>query len=88
LCKIKIIDMRLTVHVTDAQKETTTKKNSDGQEKKVVRVLSTLSYSGVQEKDLQPILTSIQNNKQGTPVKYYFSNEKIIGLNRVKKKKQ
>jgi len=79
--------MRLTVHVKDAQKETIIKKTDNG-EKKIVRVLSTLSFSGVKESDLQSILTSIQANKQGTPVKHYFSNEKTPGLARVGKKKQ
>jgi molybdopterin-biosynthesis enzyme MoeA-like protein len=80
--------MRLTVHVTDAKKETVIKKNADGQEKKIVRVISTLSFSGVEESDLQTILNSIQEGKQGTPVKYYFSNERTPGLARVGKKKQ
>lgn len=79
--------MRLTVHVKDAQKETFIKKTANG-EKKIERVLSTLSFSGVEEQDLQSILTSIQENKQGTPVKYYFSGEKTPGLARVGKKKQ
>lgn len=79
--------MRLTVHVKDAAKDTIIKKTADG-EKKITRKMTTLSFSGVQEKDLQSILNSIDKDKQGTPVKYYFSNEKIIGRAKVGKKKQ
>jgi len=80
--------MRLTVHVKDAHKETQIKKNADGQEKKITRLMTTLSFSGVEESDLQTILSSIQENKQGTPVKHYFSNEKTPGLARVRANKQ
>lgn len=79
--------MRLTVHVADAVKETEIKKTANG-EKKITRIMTTLSFHDVEEKDLQSILTSIQENKQGTPVKYYFTNEKTPGLARVGKKKQ
>ena len=79
--------MRLTVHVTDAQKETVIKKTANG-EKKITRLMTTLSFDNVEERDLQSILNSIQESKQGTPVKYYFSGQKILGQAKVRKKKQ
>jgi len=41
--------MRLTVHVKDAQKQTTEVKTKDGV-KKITRLMTTLSFSGVEEK--------------------------------------
>jgi len=79
--------MRLTVHVKDAAKETEIKKTSSG-EKKITRTMTTLSFEGVEEKDLSSILNSIQSSNQGTPVKFYFSGDKVPGRIRKRKKSQ
>ena len=76
--------MRLTVHVKDAQKQTAEVKTKDGV-KKITRLMTTLSFSGVEEKDAASILSSIESNGQGTPVKHYWSNDRRLGVTKKKK---
>lgn len=77
--------MRLTVHVTNAQKGTTEKKTPEGV-KVVKQTFNTLSYHDVTKDEADKILNEIESAGLGTPVKYYLSGERIPGHTRAKKK--
>ena len=79
------LEMRLTVHVTDAKKATTEKNTPEGP-KKIRQTFTTLSFSGVNPEDVGGILNKIKADKLGTPTKHYLSGEKIPGHARGKKK--
>jgi len=78
--------MRLTVHVSDAKKETGEKNTKEGPVR-FKQTFTTLSYSDIHPDDVNSILNSIQAEGLGTPTKHYLSGEKIPGIARVKKKK-
>jgi len=65
--------MRLTVHVTGARKTTDQVKTKDGM-KTIRRTFTTLSYYNVEERDVAGILTQVEEEGKGTPVKHYLSN--------------
>jgi len=75
---IKKTTMRLTVHVENAKKITVEKNTKDGPVRKKC-IFNTLSFSDVSEGDVSRILSSIEEDGHGTPVKHYLSNEKIKG---------
>jgi hypothetical protein len=78
--------MRLTVHVSEANQNTSEKNTKEG----VVnfkQTFNTLSYSNVHPKEVNRILKSIESERLGTPTKHYLTNEKIPGISKVKKKK-
>jgi hypothetical protein len=77
--------MRLTVHVENAVKENFVVKTNDG-EKKTTKTMNTLSFNDVEKDDLQTILNLIEERDLGKPKKHYFSNQKIPGIQRKRKK--
>jgi hypothetical protein len=79
-------DMRLTVHVKDAKKDTITKRTKNGDVTKK-RTINTLSYNGVSQEDVGAILSDIESQELGIPYKHYLSNEGITGMSRKKKSK-
>jgi hypothetical protein len=81
--------MRLTVHLSNAKKETVSvpSKEKPGTFIKKKKLMNTLSFTDVQESDLGRILSYIEDNELGTVEKHFFSNDKVAGMARVKKKK-
>ena len=49
--------------------------------------MNTLTFSGVNKEDEAAILSRIVEDKQGTPYKSYFSNDRPIGRSTIQKKK-
>lgn len=78
--------MRLTVHVTGAKSYKAEKTLKDGSIKTYYKTPSTLSFYGVEREDESAILAKIVEDKLGKPFKSYFSNEKMIGRSKKKKK--
>lgn len=78
--------MRLTVHVTGAKKTKVERRSKDGTVKTWWRVPSTLSFDGVEPEDEAGILAQIEADGLGKPFKSYFSNERMIGIAKKKKK--
>jgi len=79
--------MRLTVHVTGANKTKVEKKLKDGTIKTFWKCPSTLSYKNIQPEDIANILNMIVKDKLGFPFKHYISNDKPIGEAKIQKKK-
>ena len=78
--------MRLTVHVTGAKKYKAEKTDSKGNITTYWKCPSTLAFYDVERKDESTILAGIVKDKLGKPFKSYFSNEKMIGRSKGKKK--
>lgn len=80
--------MRLTVHVTGANKVEVMvpSKESKGTFIKKKKVFNTLSFDDVSESDVDRILNQIREEGSGIPVKHYLSGGKVPGRIRKKKK--
>jgi hypothetical protein len=80
--------MRLTVHLANARRETVElpSKEKPGSTYKKEKTFNTLSFHGVNPEDVDRILSEIESEKLGIPVKHYLSGERIPGKARGKKK--
>jgi hypothetical protein len=73
--------MRLTVHVADAKKERIEVKSKQDPKATVIKevIKNTFSFSNVEHKDVDRILSEIETEGLGIPVKHYLSGDKIVG---------
>lgn len=77
--------MRLTVHVTEAKRYKVEVKTKEGSVHKM-KTFNTLTFHNVEESDLGAIKEMIKSDKLGKYQSHYFSNERISGRARGKKK--
>lgn len=81
--------MRLTVHVAEAKKEKVEVKSKQDPKTTVMKTIlrNTFSFSDVKAGDVDRILSEIEADGHGIPVKHYLSEEKPVGRASCKKKK-